>query len=101
MKCKYLDSGYCIKLSDDAVAQPCIEGPCYLEEPITNADRIRAMSDEEMAEEMKRRAIDSICDIVCGGKCEAIATLSKSSEEVCKDIILAWLRRPAKEDNDG
>lgn len=37
MKCKYLDSGYCIKLSDDAVAQPCIEGPCYLEEPITNA----------------------------------------------------------------
>lgn len=67
----------------------------------TNADRIRAMSDEELAEKMKYRAFDTICDIVCGGDCKARDTIRKTSSEVCKDIILAWLQQPAEEDNDG
>lgn len=66
--------------------------------PITNADRIRAMSDEELASEMNQRSISTICDIVCQGDCKAIATLNKTCGEVCKEIIKKWLKQPAQED---
>ena len=64
----------------------------------TNADRIRSMSDEELANEMRKRSISTICDIVCQGECKAIATLNKTSNEVCKEIIIKWLQQSAKED---
>ena len=66
--------------------------------PMTNADRIRAMSDEEFASEMNQRSISTTCDIVCQGDCKAIATLNKTSGEVCKEIIMKWLKQPAEED---
>lgn len=61
--------------------------------PVTNADKIRAMSDEELASEMNQRSILTICDIVCQGDCKAIATLNKTSGEVCEEIIMEWLRQ--------
>ncbi len=64
----------------------------------TNADHIRAMSDEELASEMNQRSISTICDIVCQGDCKAIATLNKTCGEVCKEIIKKWLKQPAQED---
>ena len=67
-------------------------------EIVTNADRIRAMSDEELASEMNQRSISTICDIVCQGDCKAIATLNKTCGEVCKEIIMKWLQQPAEED---
>ena len=75
--------------------------PPYLDypkpyKPLSNADRIRGMSDEELAETMNQKAIDTICDIVCGGECNAMATLHKTSNQVCKEIILDWLRQPYK-----
>ena len=68
------------------------------EKPLTNADRIRAMSDEELASEMNQRSISTLCDIVCQGDCKAIATLNKTCGEVCKEIIMKWLQQPAEED---
>ena len=65
---------------------------------MTNADKIRAMSDEELASEMNQRLISTICDIVCQGDCKAIAMLNKTSGEVCKEIIIKWLKKPAEED---
>ena len=65
---------------------------------MTNADKIRAMSDEELASEMTQRSISTICDVVCQGDCKAIATLNKTSGEVCKEIIIKWLKKPAEED---
>lgn len=65
---------------------------------ITNADHIRAMSDEELANEMRKRSISTICDIVCQGGCKAIATLNKTCNEVCREIIMKWLQQPCKED---
>ena len=65
---------------------------------MTNADKIRSMSDEEMASEMDQRSVSTICDIVCQGDCKAIATLNKTSGEVCKGIIMKWLQKPAEED---
>lgn len=65
---------------------------------LTNADRIRAMSDEELANEMRHRSISTVCDIVCQGDCKAIATLNKTSGKGCKEIIMKWLQQPAEED---
>ena len=74
------------------------KGNCKGYIPMSNADRIRAMSDEELANEMRKRSISTICDIVCQGECKAIATLNKTSNEVCKEIIIKWLQQPAEED---
>lgn len=62
---------------------------------MTNADRIRAMSDEKLAERIYERAVYKLCDIVCGGECKAFATLDKTGDQVCKEIVLKWLKQPA------
>ena len=64
---------------------------------VTNADRIRTMSDEELASEMNQRSISTVCDIVCQGECKATATLNKTCGEVCKEIIMKWLQQPAED----
>ena len=100
MKCKYPES-VCGNMTVLNGVAYCDSVPCILKEelpPMTNADRIRAMSDAELAEALQVRSIDSICDIVCTGSCRAYGTLYKSSEEVCKDIILRWLQQPVGED---
>lgn len=70
--------------------------PDYIQ--ASNADRLRAMNDEELAIEMCQRSISTICDIVCQGDCKAIATLNKTGNEMCREIIMEWLRQPAEED---
>ena len=59
----------------------------------TNADRIRSMSDEELAAKISSRCIS---DIVCGGNCKAFATLDKTSQQQCVEIVLDWLQQPAE-----
>lgn len=43
------EDGYCKKYSDEYVTSWCVQGPCKDEKP-SNADRIRSMNDEELAE---------------------------------------------------
>ena len=95
MKCKYGQNGAREKLFRPNCPD---SSECYEFELYTNADRIRAMSDEELASEMNQRSISTICDIVCQGDCKAIATLNKTSGEVCREIIMKWLQQPAVED---
>ena len=96
--CIYFEkNGKCRRFSDENTTSYCVMGPCPEQTP-SNADRIRAMSDEELANEMRKRSISTICDIVCQGECKAIATLNKTSNEVCKEIIIKWLQQPAEED---
>lgn len=68
--------------------------------PQTNGGRIRAMSDEELAEFVCRNSISTMCDIICGGWCNAVATLKKSADEMCKEIVIKWLQQPV-EGGDG
>ena len=68
-------------------------------EKMTNADRIRAMSDEAIAEYVCRNSINTLCDIICGGECNAIATLKKSGDWACKEIVMKWLQQPAGEED--
>lgn len=85
---------------DDCRTGSGLTWPCgaYVPKTITNADRIRAMSDDELAIEMGNHAIATICDIVCQGECNAFATLNRTSGDVCKGIIMEWLQQPAEEE---
>ena len=60
----------------------------------TNADRIRAMSDEKLASWAKKQigcgAGFFPCGVVCNGKCEA------HSPEACRTLIMEWLKQPAE-----
>ena len=55
-----------------------------LGDPMTNADRIRAMSDEELADRLDCPYCmePDLCN----------------SEQHCNDCILEWLKEPVKED---
>ena len=57
-------------------------------EPISNADKIRAMSDEELAEFFARRCP---CDFYCSYANKSCNGIS------CKQGILEWLKSEAKE----
>lgn len=56
--------------------------------PKTNGDRIRAMTDEELAEKI---SIISNC-VYCPIRCGIFGAL-----EECKDMWLSWLRSPVEE----
>ena len=47
--CVYYDNGKCQKFSDEKYNSWCVEGPCEHQTP-SNGDRIRGMSDEDLAE---------------------------------------------------
>ena len=50
--CIYFEKdGKCRKFSDDTVISYCVMGPCS-EQKLSNADRIRDMSDKELANTM-------------------------------------------------
>lgn len=70
------------------------QGKGMVEVPVTNADRIRAMSDEEMLDFIDCHCIESPCEIICGGECRAFHTLTKTSRQRCREIILDWLKQP-------
>lgn len=55
---------------------------------MTNGDKIRTMTDEEMAEKVSGMAHCMYCPIKCGIFC---------TEEECKAKWLDWLRSPVEE----
>lgn len=74
--CIYFEkNGRCRKFSDDTAVSYCVMGPCP-EQTLSNADRIRAMSDEELAKLL------CIYDWRLGEM----------------DECLAWLKQPVEED---
>ena len=80
MDCIHMDKyGFCDRTWDF-----CVDGRCRQKEPMTNADRIRAMSDEELA-----RFIANQRGKYCNFK-------DPSEEEYPK--VLDWLRSPVEVD---
>lgn len=72
---------HCTKYTDDNYESWCVLGPCKDEKP-SNADKIRAMSDEELA------------DIL---KCVPDYTDCPHGADDCRKCILDWLRQEAEE----
>ena len=58
----------------------------------TNADRIRAMSDKELAELMRSMMDCDSCGNMFSFKCDG-------SYEHCLSVCLRWLQMPAEEDD--
>ena len=68
--------------------EECNRTDCpYRTEPITNADRIRAMSDEELAEFMKHK-----------GRCPD-ETKHRGCVLSCGECWLEWVKQPAEDAN--
>lgn len=68
------------------------EDLCKCHEPKTNADRIRAMSDEELAEWIYNGSYSDPCDY-CennNGYCDGTPCKGKANAE----IIAEWLKQP-------
>ena len=61
--------------------------------PQTNADRIRAMSDEELAEFIT--VAKERCDY-----CQLAYTEGACTETLCEDAMLKWLKQPVKDGED-
>ena len=79
---------------------PHCTGTGLREVPMTNADRIRAMSDEELAVTM--HGMLSLDDSIhyCQNKTECDALLGKDEdipEQNCIACLTAWLKQPAEE----
>ena len=73
--CIYFEKdGKCRKFSDDTYISYCVMGPCP-EQKLSNADRIRAMSDEELAKLL------CIYDWRLGEMDECLAWLQQPVEE--------------------
>ena len=89
--CIYFEKdGKCRKFSDNTAVSYCVMGPCP-EQKSSNADRIRAMSDEELAEflaEEQFRIANVVFQAVGYG-------LEKQAIYVRR---LDWLQQPAEED---
>ena len=81
------EDGYCKKYSDEEVTSWCVQSPCKDEKP-SNADRIRAMTDEELAELWWER-------VDCG-ECPVHRDCKMTGQD-CKKLALGWLQEEAKE----
>ena len=90
--CIYFEkNGRCRKFSGDTVISYCVMGPCPDETP-SNADRIRAMSDEELAKFLcDFRSCTSEAHPCTGCKAEAYCRMWYNG-------MIEWLQQTAKED---
>lgn len=75
------EDGLCKKHSTEVVTSYCVDGPCP-DEVLTNADRIRAMSDEELLEFLKKTVTN--------------AYMCKLMRTEPMFLTLDWLRQPAE-----
>lgn len=83
--CVYYKNGTCTEDSEPGYVSPCVMGPCSKETP-SNADRIRAMSDEELADEFFK----------FGDNAYSMGVYKKSGCLDTREEILKWLQQPAE-----
>lgn len=96
--CVHFVDGMCKKFSDEKVTSYCMESPCEYQE-LSNADRIRAMSDEELANVM----YDGINIEYCSNAPECNKMLDEPNgipKEKCIGCALKWLKQPAGDENE-
>lgn len=93
--CIYFEkNGKCRKFSDDTAVSYCVMGPCP-EQTLSNADRIRAMSDEELAEQLVV-AVNGLLPCTLYYSIPTERTFLTEAEAV--RVTLEWLQQPAEED---
>lgn len=86
----------CRKFSNDTDLRCCVMGPCP-EQKLSNADCIRAMSDEELATMLNRFAEGEDAPHYCRSLPECDADMEADNLiplERCQACLLHWLRQP-------
>ena len=74
------------------------KGNCKGYIPMSNADRIRSMSDEELADIFLRADFCKCCEHEKDGVCNYICAYPNIPlYDGCKQAALTWLQRPAEE----
>lgn len=86
--CVYYDNCKCQKFSDDNYTSWCDFEQCEFITP-SNADRIRAMDDEELVELL----LDDFLMI-----CKKAAPEEADCYGACRDCVLIWLRKAYEEE---
>lgn len=118
--CVYYEKKLCKKFSKNGFTSFCVMGPCPHETP-SNADRIRSMSDEELADFLSSIAfegdvlwadqfIEKLCKscpkITCtvdGDHCQVKLNECDFEDGKCPhgSEVMWWLQQPAEEDDNG
>lgn len=80
------DCPHCVFEKTEANCPGCFEGSHYRPKPQTNADRLRAMSDEELAEFL---TTEDMCELIC-------APAPPHCDGQCKKKMLDWLKKEAE-----
>lgn len=94
----YKPGGLCEKYSTDGITSYCVQGPCP-DQSLSNSDRIRAMSDEELASIFLRADFCKCCEHEKGGVCNFICAYPNIPiYEGCRQAALKWMKQPAEED---
>ena len=86
---------------DDCRTGSGLTWPCgaYVLKSVTNADRIRAMSDEELSDIFLRADFCKYCEHEKDGVCNYICAYPNIPlYDGCKQAALTWLQQPAEED---
>ena len=97
MKCKYEHDEDCCYSCADQYMCKC-KKPCEFIWPLSNADHIRAMSDEELADLLCTADWCETCDQMREeGTCKAMELDGPLSKH-CVSAALRWLRQPYKEE---
>lgn len=86
------DDGKCRKFTDDKYTSYCVDGPCPDDTP-TNADRIRGMSDEELAEWILQLVDCDKENVMCN---PTEYKLSGKCNGRCLQGRLDWLKQPSE-----
>lgn len=96
MKCKYEHDDDCCYSCADQYMCKCKQ-PCEFLDPVTNADRIRAMSDEELADFLTHINPTNCqdCAFSHGWHCQPDRD-DYSDFEKCEEGRKKWLQHPAE-----
>ena len=88
--CIYFEKdGVCRKFTDDTAIIYCVMGPCP-DQKVSNADKIRAMSDEELA-----KYLSNPCECTVDPERDGFR---ECGNDLCVKYLLEWLQQPAEEE---
>lgn len=94
MKCNTCQNeDYCYDGNHEITRYGCTDNGFATYVPQTNADRIRAMTDEELAEWMETNVTCCSCPV----DLDACHNFEISGELSCEEILLDWLKAPVEE----